>query len=301
MNKCSGLLLSAVLLTGCFPKRLLPHETFLMFHPGQEKILILSAFPDTNDSTGLYISTLLLHLPEGNGKLAAYVNTFDGQTNRQTTAFYFLEAPRYFDTTDFPVLLTTPAEDSIQSPFSFSLSRSSVAFEAVSPTDHSVLHYDIGFPKQQPFQAQPGTTDLQVNGMQLPAATITQAGNESDQSAVLAIHTVDNGARLFDKSSGHHYYWMDLTIYGRSGYSAFFETDASWNVTVLYSTFPDTLETTIESGILKIRKRDSDESFAISVIAGSRSPLVSKTTFRTMAVNLTQNGQPAGTGIFYQL
>lgn len=303
---------TAFLLFGCMTAKMQPQERFLSLNPDENKIVILSVMPAQGDSSGTYLSTLIFNQQ---GKQATvFARTFDPDPLRETRHNYFGEQLVYFDTTRFPVVAQTDTADTYKH-FHFFLTRNRMIFGGGFA--HTLLRYELRFEKQLPFQTQSPRTDFRIGGIVPLDVTCNKINIGQDNKmrsqklftpSVMMYHTLENSDLLL-ASADKTYYWIDFYRFGETGYSCFFEKDASGATRVLYSTLPageqlnaELYYTTDNSGVLLLQLSSpvSDEKLMISPL--DKKPLpVNQRDHTVKTVVVTENNIPVGAGILYQL
>jgi len=212
-------------LFGCGASKLKPNELFLSPDSSSEKIYILSAFPEETDSSGLYLSALLVkHSNEDNRQLIAFVTTFDRSTQQAATVPYFIDSLLQLDGTSFPLLFKSSSNNASATAFSCSLERCSI--ELTGKTTDAELKQEIEFSKQKPFKSKAAGTEFQLTTLEPISATLKQwNGETSNQASRVKLHTIDNGAALFESGSTKNYCWLDCSISDSVDCSLFFQYD----------------------------------------------------------------------------
>ena len=246
MNRLICYWLLVLTLFGCGANKLKPQELFLSPDSSSDKIYILSAFPQQADSSGFFLSALLVkHTNEDNRQLTAFVTTYNRSTQQVTTTPFFTDSLMPLNGTRFPLLLKSATIDSLQPAFTFSLDRNSVELTVDYPNEQEIEH-TLTFPKQQPFESSVRGTKFRLTVFKPLPATLAKWNNQPvDQSSDLMIHTLDNGESLFESQSTTNYCWLDCNINGNN-YSLFFQYDSLGKITPIYSTFPEGAPHSIE-------------------------------------------------------
>lgn len=318
MSKRVFYCLLALTLFGCGVNKLKPDELFLSPDSSNDKIYIISVFPEKADSSGLYLSALLVkHAHEENRQLTAFVTTYNRATQQATTSPFFTDSLMLLDGTRFPLLLKSASSDSLQPAFTFSLDRNSMELTVDSP-DGQGIEQKLEFPKQQPFKSTVRGSKFKLTAIKPLAATLTKWNNQpANQSSDLMLHTLDNSESLFDSRSTNHYCWLDCGIDG-TNYSLFFQYDSLGKITPIYSSFPEGAPQSIEPNsifeTLKQPENQTSSTFTMNFITESgfdditiqlapEEPkrTLTKSTFSARAVEILINNSLTGTGILYIL
>ncbi len=308
----------AFALFSCGTGKLKPQEVFLSPDSADDKIYILSVFPQQADSSGLFLSALLVkHTDESNRQLTTFVTTYDRSTHQVTTIPFFTDSLMQLDGTRFPVLLKSASNDSVRPSFTFSLDRNSIELTVDDLNGNNTEHV-LEFPKQQPFKSRIIGTRFKLSEIKALPATLTKWNNELvNQSDDLMIHTLDNGGSLFESRSSGNYCWLDCNINGNN-YSLFFQCDSLGKIKPVYSTFPEGAPKSIEPySIFETIKQPEDrasstftmkfvteggfDNITIQLAPQEQKQILTKNTFSVRAVDILINNQLTGTGILYIL
>jgi hypothetical protein len=303
---------------GCGANKLKPDELFLSPDSSNDKIYIISVFPEKADSSGLFLSALLVkHAHEENRQLTAFVTTYNRSTQQVTTSPFFTDSLMLLDGTRFPVLLKSASADSLQPAFTFSLDRNSMEITVDSP-DGQGIEQKLEFPKQQPFKSTIRGSKFKLTAIKPLAATLTKWNNQSsDQSSDLMLHTLDNSELLFESRSTNHYCWLDCGIDG-TNYSLFFQYDSLGKFTPIYSSFlegaPHAIEpisifetlkqpgnTASSAFTMKFTTENGFDNVTIKLAPQEQKRMLTKSTFSARAVEILINNSLTGTGILYIL
>jgi hypothetical protein len=318
MSKLGWYGLLTFVLFGCGASKLKPNELFLSPDSGSEKIYILSAFPEHADSSGLYLSALLVkHTDEENRQLTAFVTTYNRSTQQVTTSPFFTDSLMLLDGTRFPLLLKSVSSDSLSPAFTFSLDRNSLELTA-DYSNGQEIEQKLVFPKQKPFKSTVRGTKFKLTAIKPLQATLTKWNDQpTNQSSDLMLHTVDNGELLFESQPNIHYCWLDCRIDGNN-YSLFFQYDSLGKITPVYSTFPEGAPHSIEpNSIFEKLKQPGNQSSStftmnfttengfdnvtIKLAPQEQNRVLTKNTFSVRAVDVLINNRLTGTGILYIL
>lgn len=318
MSKSVWLGLLAFTLFSCGTGKLKPQELFLSPDSGNDKIYIISAFPQRADSSGLFLSALLVkHTDKGKRQLTTFVTTYDRSTKQVTMIPFFTDSLMQLDGTRFPLLLKSGSTDSLQPTFTFSLDRNSLELTADYPNGQEIEHM-IAFPKQQPFKSNVRGTKFKLTAIEPLPGTLTKWNNQpANQSSDLMLHTLDNGQSLFESRSAGNYYWLDCSIDERN-YSLFFQYDSLGKITPIYCTFPEGAPKSIEPNsifetikqpgnqasstfTMKFITENGFDNVTIQLAPQEQKQLVNKNTFSVKAVDILIDKRLTGTGILYIL
>jgi hypothetical protein len=305
-------------LFSCGAGKLKPQELFLSPDSGNDKVYIVSAFPQQTDSSGLFLSALLVkHTDEGNKQLTTFVTTYNRSTKQLMTVPFFTDSLLPLDGTRFPLLLKPAITDSVIPSVHFSLDRNSMELTTDYP-DGQVIEHTFEFPKQQPFKTSIRGTKFRLSAIKPLRGTLTKWNNVPvNQSGDLIIHTLDNSEPLFEPRSTGNYCWLDCSISGNN-YSLFFQYDSLGKITPIYSTFPEGAPHSIEPNsflgtikqpgnqvssacTLKFTTENGFDNVTIQLAPYEQKQVLTKNTFSVRAIDILINNRLTGTGILYIL
>lgn len=305
-------------LFSCGAGKLKPQELFLSPDSGNDKVYIISAFPQQADSSGLFLSALLVkHTDEGTKQLTTYVTTYNRSTKQLITIPFFTDSLLPLNGTRFPLLLKPAVTDSAIPSVHFLLDRNSLELTADDPEEKEIAH-TFEFPRQQPFKTSIHGTGFRLSAIKPLRGTLTKWNNvPANQSGDLIIHTLDNSDPLFESRSTGNYCWLDCNINGNN-YSLFFQCDSLGKIIPIYSTFPEGaphsiepdsfLETIKQPGnqisstcTLKFTTENGFDDVTIQLAPYEQKQVLTKNTFSVRAINVLINNHLTGTGILYIL
>src|SRR3989344_3501581 len=287
MGKLVWSCLLVLALFSCGTGKLKSGELFLSPDSGNDKIYILSAFPQQADSSGLFLSALLVkHTDEDNRQLTTFVTTYNRSTHEVATIPFFTDSLMSLDSKRFPLILKSGTTVSLQPSFTFSLDRNSLEL-TVDDLKGRKTGQTLKFPKQQPFKSVATGTEFKLTAIKPLSVTLTKWNNEpQDQSNVMFLHTLDNGESLFQSQSANNYCWLDFSTSETASHSLFFQYDSLGKITPIYSTLPDDVLPSIRlDSLFPLKQRR----------------ILTKSTFSVRAVDVLLNDQLFGTGILYIL
>lgn len=318
MSKSPWYCLLALTLFGCAAGKLKPEESFLSPDSASDKVYIISAFPKKADSTGLFLSALLVKNNDGsNRQLATFVTTYDRSSRQLQTIPFFTDSLLPLDATRFPLLLKPVSTDSAKPSVTFSLDRNSMELAVDSPDEQS-MEYVLEFPQQKPFKTSMRDTKFKLSAISPVSGTLTKWNNSAvNQSSDLFIHTLDNSEDLFGSRPAGNYCWLDCNING-SGYSLFFRYDSLGKITPVYSTFPEGAPHSIEPDSLFASRKQPEsyepviftmnfvtengfDNVTIRLAPFEQKQVLTKNMFSVRAIDVLIDDRLTGTGILYIL